>query len=184
MPNKAKNYEDCRKSVCFLCIRKGDRELNDFIIGRIHKLVKSNIKFSDERVPQASCNHEPTCKKEMLVTWVVHCLQSTTSPQLLSSYWQGHLVHVTASLAKLESSSLTKNILCDQKNRPKMWKRRIFQAWAFFKSSLYVSTNGSTQCLLVIDESYRHSCTIGTRHQNLKALVQSDLVGPNCICYH
>ena len=35
----------------------------------------------------------------------------------------------------------------------------------------------STQCLSVIAQGFRHSCTIGTKQQNLQALVQSDPVG-------
>ena len=48
MPNKAKSHEDCRSSVCLLYMRKGDRYLNDFIIARIRKLVKSNIMQMNE----------------------------------------------------------------------------------------------------------------------------------------
>ena len=56
MPNKARTHEDCRKTVCFLCMRKCDRELTDFMIALVLKLVKSDLKFEDERVPRGICN--------------------------------------------------------------------------------------------------------------------------------
>ena len=37
-------------------MRKGDIELNDFVIRRIHYLVKTDINFCDERIPQAIYN--------------------------------------------------------------------------------------------------------------------------------
>ena len=56
MPNKAKSHEDGKSSVCLLCMRKGDRYLNEFIIARIRKFVKVDINHADERVPRGICN--------------------------------------------------------------------------------------------------------------------------------
>ena len=59
MPNIARTHENCRKTVCFLCMGKWHRELTDFMIARVLKLVKSDLKFEDERVPRGICN---TCR--------------------------------------------------------------------------------------------------------------------------
>ena len=56
MPNKAKSHKDCRSSVCLLCMRKGDNYLNDLIIARIRKFVKSDLNHEDKRVPRGICN--------------------------------------------------------------------------------------------------------------------------------
>ena len=48
MPNKAKSHKDCRSSVCLLYMRKGDRYLNNLIIARTRKFVKSDIMQMNE----------------------------------------------------------------------------------------------------------------------------------------
>ena len=56
MPNKAKSHKGCKSSLCLLCMRKGDKYFNDFIIARIRKIVKSEINHVDERVPRGICD--------------------------------------------------------------------------------------------------------------------------------
>ncbi len=179
MPNKGKNHEDCRKSVCFLCMRKGDRELNEFIIGRIHKLVKSDINFSDERVPLAICN---TCRALLqkrdagdvsvslpavynFSTIVVKPITRTSGPCdcLICQIGKMKLNQKHPLAAK----ELTVSLNQGESSKPGPLTNPRFQS----------SEKRCTKCLTVIARGFRHSCTIGTRHQNLQALVQSDPVG-------
>lgn len=39
MPNVAKTHEDCRNTVCVVCIRKADNQLNATLIRLIQQFV-------------------------------------------------------------------------------------------------------------------------------------------------
>lgn len=62
MPNFAKSHSDCLKSVCFLCMKKSDRELTDFMKARINNIFKEAIDFCDEKIPTGVCN---TCRLKL-----------------------------------------------------------------------------------------------------------------------
>ena len=55
MPNKAKTHDDCRKTVCFLCMRKCSRQVTSFIEGRVQTILATEIDFTDSRVSQGIC---------------------------------------------------------------------------------------------------------------------------------
>jgi hypothetical protein len=170
MPNKPKNHEECRKTVCFLCMRKGDREINDFIIGRIHKLVKSDINFADERVPRALCNSCRTLLQkrdagDLKVTLpaVYNFSTIVVKPLIRTSSSCDCLICQIGKLRPYEKHPLapsdqTKNLHQGNSSQPGP------------SPNPPSSEKRCTQCLSVIARGFRHSCTIGTRHQNLQAL--------------
>ena len=179
MPNKAKSHEDCRKSVCVLCLKKGDRELSDFIKGRIHKLVKININFADERVPLAICNNCRTILQkrdagDMSVSLpaIYNFSSIVLKPMTRTSGSCDCLICQIGKLKLNQKHPLapkepTRNLDQGESSKPGPSPNPRFQS----------SEKRCTQCLSIIGRGFRHSCTIGTRHQNLQALVQSDSVG-------
>ena len=86
MANQAKTHEDCRKTTCFLCMKKGNRELTEFMIGSFLRHVKPDLNFDDERVPRGIWN---TCrlllKNKPLERLQMNCLHFLTFSQYLSS---------------------------------------------------------------------------------------------------
>ena len=56
MPNKAKDHEDCRKTVCFICMKKATRELTQFQADRVKKIFEENLNFLDQSVPRDLCS--------------------------------------------------------------------------------------------------------------------------------
>ena len=57
MPNQAKTHEDNRKTVCFLCMNKANRQLTDFMIKRSQEILGQRINFEDQRVPIGICEN-------------------------------------------------------------------------------------------------------------------------------
>nr|XP_047146312.1 uncharacterized protein LOC124819137 [Hydra vulgaris] len=55
MPTFAKNHEECRKSVCVICMKKGDQELTENFKAKILQQIQKEINFNDDRVPLATC---------------------------------------------------------------------------------------------------------------------------------
>ncbi|XP_065673024.1 uncharacterized protein LOC136090361 [Hydra vulgaris] len=179
MPNKAKTHEECRKSVCFLCMRKGDRELNDFIIGRIHKLLKTDIDFADERVPQAICNACRTLLQkrdagDMSVSLpaIYNFSAIIVKPLTRTS---GPCDCLICQITKLKLNQ--KHPLAPKEQNRNLDQGESSKPGPSPKSRLQSSEKRCAQCLSILARGFRHSCTIGTRHQNLQALVQSDPVG-------
>ena len=63
-PTPLLSHEDCRLRVCVVCLRRGEREVNDSqlqVINSSTKLFKS-ISPSDKRVPRGICC---TCNKDL-----------------------------------------------------------------------------------------------------------------------
>ena len=56
MPNQAKNHEDCRKTVCLLCMRKAGREVTEFLMQKLISAYETNFDFDDSRVPCGLCD--------------------------------------------------------------------------------------------------------------------------------
>ena len=56
----------------FLCMRKADWELNNFIIGRIYKLVKSENLLTEVFHMAFATHVDPSYKEEILVPQFVH----------------------------------------------------------------------------------------------------------------
>ena len=56
IPNTAKTHEMCRKTVCFSCLKKCDRQVTEFMKERIKSLIKQDLDFTDARVPTGICN--------------------------------------------------------------------------------------------------------------------------------
>ena len=56
MPNFSKNHEDCRKSVCVLCLKKCSRELTQFLVEKILKHFHTSLDLTDTRVPRGICD--------------------------------------------------------------------------------------------------------------------------------
>ena len=56
MPNIAIDHEDCRKTVCFMCMKKATRELTQFQPDRVKKIFEENLDFLDPRVPRGICS--------------------------------------------------------------------------------------------------------------------------------
>ena len=57
MPTSCKTHEECRKTVCFLCMKKCDRELTEFMISRVQKILGQRLDFDDERLPKGVCTN-------------------------------------------------------------------------------------------------------------------------------
>ena len=57
MPNQAKTHEDNRKTVCFLCMNKANRQLTDFMIKRSQEILGQRTNFEDQRVPIGICEN-------------------------------------------------------------------------------------------------------------------------------
>ena len=55
MPTFAKTHEECRKSVCVICMKKGDQELTENYKSKILQQIQKDLDFNDERVPSATC---------------------------------------------------------------------------------------------------------------------------------
>ena len=55
MPIFFKGHDDCRRTVCVICMKKSDREISKYFISVIHCLISSDVNFQDERVPLRIC---------------------------------------------------------------------------------------------------------------------------------
>jgi hypothetical protein len=160
-------------------MRKGDRELTDFIIGRIHKLLKTDIDFEDERVPQAICN---TCRTllqkrdagDMSVSLLAIYNFSAVVVKPLTRT-SGPCDCLICQIAKLKLNQ--KHPLAPKEQTRNLDQGESSKPGPSPNSRLKSSEKRCTQCLSILARGFRHSCTIGTRHQNLQALVQSDPVG-------
>lgn len=178
MPNVAKTHDDCRKTVCFLCMRKCERELTDFLIGKIKKLVKSDIDFNDPRVPRALCSN---CS--LLLRRKDSGDQNVTLPALFS--FSSIVVK-----PQTRSSSSCECLIC------KIGKLKLNAAHPLQKpgpspiqlthsipgpsgatSQTKTSEKRCSKCLSVIGRGLPHNCTPRIRHQNLKELVRDDPIG-------
>ena len=54
MPKKkkeAKTHDDCRKTVCAICMKKSDRELSDVAKEKILHFIQKDLNFFKERAP-------------------------------------------------------------------------------------------------------------------------------------
>jgi hypothetical protein len=175
MPNHAKTHEECRKTVSFLCMKKGHRELTDFMIGRILKLVKSDLNFDDERVPRGICN---TCrlllqKRDSGETSnelppLFNYFSILIKPNTRTSTTCACLICQTGKCKGFEKHPLgaTESSIKTQEPTP-----------GTSSNSQVTIEKRCTKCLSVIGRGYSHSCTQGTRHKNLQTLVQNDPLG-------
>ena len=55
MPTFAKTQKEYRKSVCIICMKKGDQELSKTYKVRILQLVQKDVNFNNKRVPLTTC---------------------------------------------------------------------------------------------------------------------------------
>ena len=62
MPTFAKTHDECRKSVCIICMKKVDQELSVFYIEKIHQYIQKDVNFQDDRVPFAT---SITCRSQL-----------------------------------------------------------------------------------------------------------------------
>ena len=181
MPNEARTQEDFRKTVCFLCMRKCDRELTDFMIARVLKLVKSDLKFEDERVPRGVCN---TCRI-LLQKRDNGDLNSPLPP--LYNFYSIVIKPLTRTANRCEClicqiSRLNLNqqhpIFVQSSSKQQTKEKTIATPGTSSANQQPPSAEKRcTQCLSIIARGHRHFCTPGTRHRNLLSLVQDDING-------
>jgi hypothetical protein len=171
MPNKSKNHEDCRKTVCFLCMQKSDRELTQFMIERVHKIVKSDLDFDNDKTPRGVC---ASCRV------LLQKRDKGDSSIVLPSLFNFDAIKTKPST---RMSFVCDCLIC------KIGKLKLNETHPL--ASVKVKENpaqkspaaGSpaekrcTKCLSIIARGRTHICTIGTRHKNLQELVQNDPVG-------
>ena len=55
MPNRPKTHDDCRKTVCVICMKKCDRELSDAAKEKVLHFIQKGLNFLDERVSLGIC---------------------------------------------------------------------------------------------------------------------------------
>ena len=84
MPTFFKDHDNCRRTVCVICMKKSDREISKHFISEIHCLILSDVNFQDERVPLGIC---VTCR------WAEQVASSSSSisgrnKSSWSSSWQ------------------------------------------------------------------------------------------------
>ena len=49
IPNSAKAHEDCRRTVCIICMKKADRELAGTQMAKIQQVIQKHINFKEHR---------------------------------------------------------------------------------------------------------------------------------------
>ena len=55
MPNASKTHDECRKSVCVVCMKKSDGELTVAAKEKILQFIEPDLDFNDDRVPLGIC---------------------------------------------------------------------------------------------------------------------------------
>ena len=55
MPTFAKTHEECRKSVCVICMKNGDQERTENYKSKILQQIQKDLNLNDESVPLATC---------------------------------------------------------------------------------------------------------------------------------
>ena len=78
IPNSAKAHEDCRKTVCIICMKKADRELAGTQMTKIQQVIQKHINFKEHRTPLAACDN---CKIQL---GKLEKGQTKTIPQLFN----------------------------------------------------------------------------------------------------
>ena len=178
MPSKVRTHEDCRKTVCFLCMRKCDRELADLMIVRVLKLVKSDLKFEDERGICNTCHillqkrdngdlNSPLPPLYNFDSIVIKPLSRTANRceclicqiSRLNLNQQHPIFVQSSSKQQTKEQTIATPGTSSANQQPPSAEKRC------------------TQCLSVIARGHRHFCTPGTRHRNLQSLVQDDIKG-------
>jgi hypothetical protein len=143
------------------------------------QIVENDIDFADERVPQAICNACRTLLQkrdagDMSVSLpaIYNFSAIIVKPLTRTS---GPCDCLICQIAKLKLNQ--KHPLAPKEQNRNLDQGESSKPGPSPKSRLQSSEKRCAQCLSILARGFRHSCTIGTRHQNLQALVQSDPVG-------
>ena len=156
MPNKAKDYEDCRKTVCFMCMKKATRELTQFQADRVKKIFEENLDFLDPKVPRGICS---ACQITLL-------RKEQGKDVELPSLFNFKSINVRMATRDQECHS----IIC-QIGHSKLNERSPLESKEMkdCQSQKYCST-----CLSLIGKGLTYNCNQFQYRQNLKQLASED----------
>ena len=161
MPNNPKTHEECRRTVCFLCMKKCDRQVTEFMKERIKALFKQEIDFNDPKVPSGICN---SCRTN---------LQKRDSGQINAELPQLYDFQAIKIVRRTTDCSC---LIC-QIGRSKF--NHTHPSVSSVPSSSQQSSSQTQDrlcslCLTVIRKGFPHQCTKAAKFDNLKKIVQTD----------
>ncbi|XP_065683561.1 uncharacterized protein LOC136096352 [Hydra vulgaris] len=166
MPTFSKDHNQCRQVVCTLCMKKSDREISEYFISEIKRLISGNINFDDERVPRGIC---VTCR--FLLRKLASGDEEVSIPQLYD---------FESILIKPPTRQTTKCdcIIC-QISKTKGKGKHPFEkpSQQEVQKEEKSFEKRCTKCLSVIARGLPHNCKEATRRENLKALALADPLG-------
>nr|XP_012558535.2 uncharacterized protein LOC105845381 [Hydra vulgaris] len=161
MPNTAKNHQECRKSVCFLCFSKSKRKLTSNLKERCQIILKEKINFNDDKVPLGICEKCRSClrRKESGEDITLPSLYKFETIKLRPETRDSHCNCLICSIGKLRHNG--------------QMKIEFAQSSATRTPSLTVEKRCS-DCFSIIGRGLSHNCTKGTLRNNLVAVVTKD----------
>ena len=169
----AKTHKECRKSVCVICMKKGDQELTENYKSTIPQQIQKDLDFNDERVPLATCI---SCRSQIgnlcdgkttVVPKLYHFETILIKPATRFSNVCECLLCQIAKLKGKEKHPFSKF----QESEPKLPQQASQNA-----------EKRCTKCLSIIGRGLSHNCTLGTRHENLRKIAAADPVGVEQVC--
>ena len=170
MPNASKTHDECRKSVCVVCMKKSDRELTVAAKEKILQFIEPDLDFNDDRVPLGICVNsrfqlgklDGSIKK---FPTLFNFQNISKKPSTRSSLICDCLICQIGKLRGKEQHPLNK--LEDSSEKSIKPENQ--------------SVEKSTKCLSLIGRGLPHNCTLGTRHENLKKIAEADGKGAELV---
>ena len=163
MPNTAKNHQDCRKTVCFLCFSKCQRELTPFLKEKCQTILNERIDFSNDKVPLGICEK---CRS---------CLRRKDSGEHINlpSLYNFETIKIRPQTRDTQCDCLICSVGKLRNNGQQ--KTQLLQSSAQNTPSSTVQKRCS-DCFSIIGRGLPHHCTKGTLRNNLVAVATKDPV--------